>query len=315
MKQLRRLRPGDLVEVRAPLEILQTLDENGALDGWPFMPEMIEFIGKRFRVRRRVLKTCISIGNSTNMRAVKAADVVILEGLRCSGVDHDGCQKSCAIFWREAWLRRVDAAAPLPGADPDGIERLRARLKTTSGPETYFCQASELMKVTGPMRRPERFTMCFTDVRVGNCSALEMAGRIGVWLYWRIRRILLGVYAPGTNQKTPTETLNLRSGELVEVKSLRGITETLDARAHNRGLYFTPDMAELCGRDERVERRLEKIIVDGTGQMRQMRNTVYLEGAHCGCSHVAFGGCPRNEYSYWREIWLHRKPERIDSHS
>jgi hypothetical protein len=33
---------------------------------------------------------------------------------------------------------------------------------------------------------------------------------------------------------------------------------------------------------------------------------VYLEGSMCGCAHVAFGGCPRGEFSYWREIWLRR---------
>ena len=53
-----RLRPGDLVEVKAPDEILQTLDVDGTLDHLPFMPEMIELCGKRFSVSRRVLKTC-----------------------------------------------------------------------------------------------------------------------------------------------------------------------------------------------------------------------------------------------------------------
>ena len=38
-----RLFPGDLVEVRAPEEILRTLDADGTLDHLPFMPEMVEF--------------------------------------------------------------------------------------------------------------------------------------------------------------------------------------------------------------------------------------------------------------------------------
>src|SRR5262245_37605705 len=49
MTQL-RLRPGDLVEVRAPEEILQTLDTEGTLDQLPFMPEMLRFCGRRFQV-------------------------------------------------------------------------------------------------------------------------------------------------------------------------------------------------------------------------------------------------------------------------
>ena len=55
-----------------------------------------------------------------------------------------------------------------------------------------------------------------------------------------------------------------------------------------------------------MEKRIDKLIVDGTGEMRRLRNTVYLEGSMCGCAHVAFGGCSRREFVYWREIWLSR---------
>ena len=37
----RPLRPGDIVELRPAAEILATLDESGALDNMPFMPEML----------------------------------------------------------------------------------------------------------------------------------------------------------------------------------------------------------------------------------------------------------------------------------
>jgi len=118
--------------------------------------------------------------------------------------------------------------------------------------------------------------------------------------------MFLGAYGRGTNTSTPTESLNLQPGELVEVKSMEGITETLDEKAHNRGLWFSPDQRRLCGQQRRVTRRIDKLIVDGTGEMRRLRNTVYLEGSMCGCCHVAFGGCPRDEFVYWREIWLRR---------
>lgn len=95
-------------------------------------------------------------------------------------------------------------------------------------------------------------------------------------------------------------------GELVEVKPMASIVGTLNAKAYNRGLWFSPDMRLLCGQRRKVERRLNKIIVDGTGEMRQLQNTVYLEGSMCGCPHVAFGGCSRCEFVYWREIWLRR---------
>jgi len=126
-----------------------------------------------------------------------------------------------------------------------------------------------------------------------------------VWLFWKIRWKLFGEYAHGGSKSTPVESLNLQPGEWIEVKSMEAINQTLNEAGYNRGLLFFPDMRVLCGRQQRVERRIEKIIVDGTGKMRQLHNTVYLEESHCGCVY-ALGGCPRGEFSYWREIWLRR---------
>src|SRR5258706_1472468 len=304
-----RLHPGDIVEVKAPEEILETLDANGAMDQLPFMPEMIAYCGKRFQVSRRVLNTCNS-GPYPDMRGFTQHDVVLLDGLRCSGADHDGCQKGCVIFWREAWLRKVDNTAKSNVVDSKENEGLRARLKTLVRPNVYFCQASELLKVTKTLSRGERIANCLGEVRAGNCSPFEMAWRIGIWLMLKIRRVILGTYARGDKKSTPTESLNLRPGERVEVKSLDSIIESLNGTARNRGLLFFPNMRLLCGREQRVERRLDKIIVDGTGEMRQVHNTVYLEGSHCGCSYMAFGGCSRGEFAYWREIWLRRPTGR-----
>ena len=307
MKQVtENLRPGDFVEIKSPGEILQTLDSDGTMDRLPFMPEMVDFCGKRFRVSKRVVKTCY-YGTSSGMRKFPAEDVVLLEGLRCSGNAHDGCQKSCTIFWREAWLRKIDALIAISSSvDQESGSRLRARLKTSTGPQTYFCQASEILNATKELSRWERFGKCFSDVRAGNTGIPEMAKHISIWLFWRVRKVFLGTYARGNQKSTPAESLNLRSGEWIDIKPLESITQTLDDKAHNRGLYFTPAMGGLCGEQHRVECRPEKIIVDGTGEMRHLRNTVFLEGSLCGCSCVAFGGCPRGEFAYWREIWLRR---------
>jgi hypothetical protein len=121
--------------------------------------------------------------------------------LRYSGVEHDGCPKGCMIFWREAWLRKVQDAAVL-SADLNSGGPLSARLQTKIDAKTYFCQASEILKATRPLSRWERLGKCFSEVRVGNCMLLEMTHRISIWLFWRIRRVLLGAYARGkTNRR------------------------------------------------------------------------------------------------------------------
>ena len=42
-------------------EIMATLDQHGALDGLPFMPEMTPYCGKTFTVWRRADKVCDTI--------------------------------------------------------------------------------------------------------------------------------------------------------------------------------------------------------------------------------------------------------------
>jgi hypothetical protein len=300
------LRRGDLVEVKTPDEILQTLDSEGALENLPFMPEMLQFCGKRFSVSNRALTVCFSGPGSR--RGFHGNDVVTLEGLRCSGADHDGCQKACMIFWREAWLRRVDDELLPSKADIGGNERLQTRLKTLTGPERYYCQASELSKVADPLPRFERLGKYISGLRAANFNSLQMANSLRIWLFWRIRQIFLGIYPRGTKRITPEDSLYLQSGEWVEIKPINSIIETLDERGLNRGLYFSPDMRLLCGQRRRVRGRIDKIIVDGTGKMRQLRNTVCLEDATCGCDYMGFGmgGCARSELTYWREIWLRR---------
>src|SRR5437773_3925528 len=148
------IRPGDLVEVKAPEEILSTLDADGTLDHVPFMPEMVEFCGKSFKVSKWVATVC------PGPRGFRADDVFFLDGLRCSGAAHDGCQKACMIMWRQAWLRKVDPAAAAGPVDVESRRRLEASLRTSTGPTTYFCQASELLKAARPLSRQERVGKC-----------------------------------------------------------------------------------------------------------------------------------------------------------
>jgi hypothetical protein len=162
------------------------------------------------------------------------------------------------------------------------------------------------LRATKSLSKSERYTKWVSEIRWGNCSVLEMAQRMGIFLFWKIYRKVLGPYGHSESKSTPAETLNLQPGEIVQVKPVESIFETLDETASNRGLWFSPNMRLLCGQQQRVERRIDKLIVDGSGQMRKLRNTVFLEGSHCGCAHIAFRGCSRAEYVYWREIWLSR---------
>ena len=111
-------------------------------------------------------------------------------------------------------------------------------------------------------------------------------------------------YLEKIKQNPYDEIVNLKPGELVEVKAEREILATLDADGKNRGLLWMRGMKDYCGKTYKVFRRVETILLESNGKLRKMRNTVLLEGVICDGSE--FYGCDRSCFHYWREAWLRR---------
>jgi len=170
MKQTLNLCAGDWVEVRSRQEILATLDKRGQLEGLPFMPEMFQHCGQRLRVYKRAHKTC-DPPNGLSGRRMKNA--VHLENIRCDGQAHGGCQAGCLVFWKEAWLKKVDPSVGKPSSDPTiapsfplqaiadkggcseadvwaGTRALGEPADT--GDPTYVCQSTQVAAATTPLR-------------------------------------------------------------------------------------------------------------------------------------------------------------------
>ena len=301
-----RTAPGALAQwerwaqVRSLAEITSTLDEHDALDGLPFMPEMAAHCGGTFRVIRRIVKTCVE---GTGMRALRNQDVVLLEGLRCSGAAHGGCDKGCTLFWKEAWLRSVPSRLGGESAlsKPSGGRILR----TTTEPRKWYCQSTELRGATVALSFVAKFLMCLRDLRQSSYTAGEFLVTGMKWARLRAtgfaarRHVLRGIQV-----RTPKASLGLQEGEEVVVRSRAEISATLDKQGRNRGLEFSSEMIAFCDRRYRVIKRVKRIIVESTGEMRDLEDTVVLE--HVVCNMQVLGGCPRNQYYLWREIWLKR---------
>lgn len=311
----RRLRAGDPVRVRSPEEILSTLDVEGTLDGVPFMPEMLDWCGKPFHVYRRVEKTCV---DGYPVRRFPADDVVILDGPRCDGGGHDGCKHACRIFWKQAWLCPMDAtAASAPEISAAGIEKLRARLKVKSDERHYFCQSTQLYKATASfpgVRRLLTLRIVWREVRSGDLSTVEVLRLLARWFTQKgLRALGADEWLSGSCTRTPAESLGLKAGEAVRIKSRAEITQTLDRNKRNRGMGICFEMTKCCGREAEVRHRIDRLIDERTGEMREIFNTVALQnlrpgkgiGEECLCE-WQLGDCPRGELMFWREIWLER---------
>jgi len=323
------LRAGDWVEVRSAEEILATLDEQGSLDALPFMPEMLQYCGRRFRVFKSAHKTCDTISTYRNRRM---QDAVHLEGLRCDGAAHDGCQAACLLFWKEAWLKPVHGPestgmrAERPSTQRGGLQgktsrcdletltrAVRVKAGTPRSPEElHRCQATELVRATTPLKWWDlrQYIKDLLSRNVGLWDFLRYGAlgtlKAGMRLHWRAGRYW--EIRGSAGDKTPTASLNLRPGELVQVRSKEEILGTLNVEAKNRGLSFDVEMMPYCGRTFRVLSRVEKIINDKNGKMIHPPNgCIILDGATCGgylSRRRMF--CPRAIYPYWREIWLKR---------
>ncbi len=306
-----RFRAGDAVTVRHADEILATLDADGTLDGLPFMPEMLDWCGRPFRVLRRVEKTCVS---GHPMRRFPANDVVVLDGARCDGSAHDGCRHGCRIFWKEAWLQPAGAAGT--HSSPAGADVLRARLKVKRDQHRYFCQSTELSSATESFPGRQKVWMLrllARQVRIGDLSVVAAARLLTLWAWQRARRAIAGDgWLRGPHKRTPSETLALRPGELVRIKTRDEVVATLDDKRRNRGMGICYEVTRCCGLEAEVRYRVDRLIDERTGVMRELYDTVALNlrdapqlGEECLCFDE-IGDCPRGEIMYWREIWLDR---------
>ncbi len=310
------LKAGEWVEVRSAEQILATLDETQALDGLPFMPEMLQYCGKRFRVYKAAHKTCDTIERFTIRRM---NDAVHLEGLRCDGQAHDGCQASCLLFWKEAWLKRVSPTDPAPAPHPPTVDTIALQRATRSAASTaeeprYRCQATDLLVATTEVRRRDRWNPAFyfKDLTSGNVTVRNFV-RFGIiaavnaflrrWRGWRYPH-LCGLAAGTTPSPAP---LHLQPGDCVRVRSKDEIMQTLNSNLRNRGLYFDVEMVPYCDDGQyKVLRRVERLVDEKTGRMLKLSNPcLILDGVTCsGHWSVDRMFCPRAIYPYWREAWL-----------
>ena len=305
----RRFEVGDRVRLREPEQILATLDHQGTLDGVPFMPEMLDGYGKSFRVRNRVEKTCV---DGDMVRHFPGDDVLILDGPRCDGSAHDGCKHACRIFWKEAWLQSAGTDTRVAEATTEALAKLKSRLKTQSDAQHYFCQSTELFDATRPFagsRRGLTARIALREIRNGDLSVFRFARLLVRW----IRNEMLDRWLSGPNRKTPSVSLGLQPGDRVRIKSRAEVAKTLNPKGRNRGMGISWETTRCCGRVAEVDRRVDRLIDERTGQMHEIANTVALKniggdkrlGEECMCAHQ-LGDCPRGEHMYWREIWLER---------
>lgn len=311
------LKAGDWVEVKSKTEILATLDKNGQLEKLPFMPQMFQYCGQKFTVYKRAHKTCDTV---YPIRGRRLSDAVHLD-LRCNGASYGGCEASCLIFWKTAWLkslngqvtathpasqiRRSTSITSAGTTEADVMAGTYAEDRDSSDGKRYSCQATQLPIFTTDLNWWD-IRQYVEDLTSGNVTITQFfkgltyaaynrminagigLGRILRWLYDRAQILWGGIPYPRRSgsipvgQPTPTCTLDLRPGELVRVKPFHEVLATLNTDNKNRGLYFDAEAVPYCGGEYRVRSRLNKFIEEKTGRLITLKtSSILLEGVWC----------------------------------
>lgn len=313
------LRAGDKVRLRPLTEILATLDETGSYENVPFMPEMMAYAGRALTVYRRLEKICDYMGEDTRSR--RMTDAVLLQETRCDGSGHGGCQAECRIFWKEVWLERADSLGSDPEVPqvtvPDKLLPLLEVGAHRHDPElgdVYRCQATEATRASTPL--PElAISQYVREVRVGNIGVPELV-RVGsaAFVLKLARKMGLRPYLPlevAGDNRVDGEKLGLQPGDWVRVRTKEEIGKTLNSGGAHRGLMFTHEMVQYCGKTFRVRGRVERLIDERSGRLLHMKQEcISLEDVICK-GHYTSGAwfCAREHLPLWREDWL----ERVDA--
>ena len=187
------LKAGEWVEIRSKAEILSTLDKNGRLEELPFMPQMLEFCGRKLQVYKHVHKVC---SFATYPPGKRMSNAVNLKGVHCDGQAYGGCEMQCMILWKESWLKRMNqvetALTSERHGEPDNVSATaegsecsegdiwsgtRAHQdETGTGEPIYVCQATQLPHATHPLPR-WALGQYFEDYVSGNvCMSKILSG-------------------------------------------------------------------------------------------------------------------------------------------
>lgn len=310
----RGFRKGELVRVRSAEDILATLDPDGTVDGVVFMPEMLQFAGQEFRVRSSAHKTC---DGAAEIRAMD--NTVHLEGLRCDGGAHDGCQAACPLFWRAEWL--TTGAAGQHSGTGMSYEEARARLapstRTTndSGETVYRCQATDVRRASRSLSQfdPRQYVR---DLTSRNITLRVFLVGLAIHAFKKYQQVSTRVlparlrlfdgkpypFYQGTGTGDRTPVVDVAPGQVVEIRSKEEIMPTLGEDNRNRKMWFDPEMLPHLGKRVPVNRHVQRIIDESTGKMVKLGDCVVLDDVVCEGSYHRF--CPRELDVYWRSAWL-----------
>ena len=104
----------------------------------------------------------------------------------------------------------------------------------------------------------------------------------------------------------------LRAGDLVRVRTLEEIEQSLNHWNQVKGCGFMAEMAKYCGTTQRVLKPMKSFVDERDLLVKRSNGIILLENVICEGTED-FGTCDRSCFHFWREEWLEKITEPSNS--
>ena len=271
----------------------------------------------------------MSTRSATRLRepeAVACIDTVYLEDLRCDGSGHGGCQAGCKLYWKEAWLRRVDDDSGAVNPSKESLANLehlaQAGTRTVrelkgERSEVWRCQATEAFNASELLKTSESSTvLARTDERQFRSAPFHRPCgprvRHGDCRPYRPAQSRCRCEAQGSQSSARESRSISKPGDLVQVRSPTEIAATLDeGRPQPRAFISTARCFPIAAGPSVLRTGCDKSSTTRPVACSKSPRTASSSMASSvrASEHPGRWFCPRQIYAYWREAWLRRVEE------
>jgi hypothetical protein len=265
---------GETVRIVPEEAILKSVDpRTKALDGCLFMEQMGDYCGNTYRILKVVR---VFLDERQHRTFEPKSPMYLLEGLTCNGRVSEfphRCDRRCFLLWHEQWLGRSDQGPS---------SRLDDRKKpSSSSAGSTRCQL-QLYDELGHKNPWLNEKLQFSIARLGHYRR-------------KIRARLHTRNHAAARVQIPRD--EIRSGDLVRVRTAEEIKGTLDRRGQTGGCGFAGPMYRYCGKEFRVVEKVDHFFDQARERFCKCKDLFLLEGAYCD-------SCDRNCFYFWHINWL-----------
>ena len=140
-------------------------------------------------------------------------------------------------------------------------------------------------------------------------ETFQLKKRVPRWTRNRIHLLKYSIkkrFSERKNLEMGKDSLNLKPGDMVRIKSKEEILPILDGWRRYKGCMFMDEMWPYCGQVHKVSKKVNFLLDERDMKIKKCKDTVILDGLICQGS-WPFKECDRSCFFFWKEAWLEKR--------